>query len=398
MWELFGEKGEKKVEYIELIYDLIFVYLIGRSNELLFHMEGGFFTAQTYLTFIYSSLVILQIWYFSTLYINRYGSNSAADYIGLFVNMFLLYYLAEGTRANDYSMYTQYNIAWALILLNLAIQYYRQLKNVSPAAPWAARHLKYRGGLLLIQAGLILLSIPAFHLTGLPLSWVSMVFGFIAAVFAERIDSLVPVNSEHLTERVMLFVVFTFGETIVAIGSYFAGTFTLSSLYLALMAFLIVAGMFLTYGLLYDKVIDREVDHIEMWYMMIHIVLIVALINITIAMEFMREPEVDAVAKNAFLTISFLVFYLFLFMLGFYAKPGYQAGKKFFLVQGLMGLLFAAGMAATYRNGYISIAVTVIYVYSILLMVVRRYRRVTGQINEFMEAQAELLEGEDNGE
>ena len=38
MWELFGEKGEKKVEYIELIYDLIFVYLLGHSNELLFQV------------------------------------------------------------------------------------------------------------------------------------------------------------------------------------------------------------------------------------------------------------------------------------------------------------------------------------------------------------------------
>ena len=61
MWELFGEKGEKKVEYIELIYDLIFVYLLGRSNELLFHMQGGFFTFQTYVTFLYSTLVILQV-------------------------------------------------------------------------------------------------------------------------------------------------------------------------------------------------------------------------------------------------------------------------------------------------------------------------------------------------
>lgn len=32
------EKEEKKVEYLELIYDLIFVYLIGRNNSLLHHV------------------------------------------------------------------------------------------------------------------------------------------------------------------------------------------------------------------------------------------------------------------------------------------------------------------------------------------------------------------------
>ena len=35
---------EKKVEYLELIYDLIFVYLVGRNNELLHELSGGFFT------------------------------------------------------------------------------------------------------------------------------------------------------------------------------------------------------------------------------------------------------------------------------------------------------------------------------------------------------------------
>ena len=390
MWELFGgEKGEKKVEYIELIYDLIFVYLIGRSNEILFHMQGGFFTFQTYLTFLYSTLVILQIWYFSSLYINRYGSNSAVDYIGLFINMYLLYFLAEGIRVEDMSKYPQYNVAWALILLNIAAQYYRQLKYVGGATPWASRHLKYRGNLLLIQAGIILVSIPVYYLTGMPFSWVSMVFGFVAAVFASRVDSLMPVNSEHLTERVMLFVVFTFGETIVSIGAYFAGDVNLSTIYFSLMAFLIVAGMFLTYGLLYDKVIDREREHLEMWYIMIHIGLIIALINITMALEYMREPEVSAVAKNVFLTVSFLLFYLFMFLLGFYAKFGYRAGTKFFLVQALMGLVFAALMAATYRNGYLSIAVTVIYVYSILIMVVRRYRRVNACLEEFFQGAEE---------
>lgn len=35
-------KDEKKVEYLELIYDLIFVYVIGRNNSLLHNVEDGF--------------------------------------------------------------------------------------------------------------------------------------------------------------------------------------------------------------------------------------------------------------------------------------------------------------------------------------------------------------------
>ena len=37
-------KEEKKVEYLELIYDLIFVYVIGRNNQVLHYIENGFVT------------------------------------------------------------------------------------------------------------------------------------------------------------------------------------------------------------------------------------------------------------------------------------------------------------------------------------------------------------------
>ena len=48
---LFGDplqKEEKKVEYLELIYDLIFVYIIGRNNSLLHHVENGFVSGTTF--------------------------------------------------------------------------------------------------------------------------------------------------------------------------------------------------------------------------------------------------------------------------------------------------------------------------------------------------------------
>ena len=42
-------KEEKKVEYLELIYDLIFVYIIGRNNSLLHHMTDGFIQPKMFL-------------------------------------------------------------------------------------------------------------------------------------------------------------------------------------------------------------------------------------------------------------------------------------------------------------------------------------------------------------
>ena len=91
------EKSEKKVEYLELIYDLIFVYIIGRNNSLLHYLDGGSISGGMFIAYVVCSLAVIQIWNFSAYYINIFGKNGLREHIFLFLNMFLLYFIAEGT-------------------------------------------------------------------------------------------------------------------------------------------------------------------------------------------------------------------------------------------------------------------------------------------------------------
>ena len=56
MSSLPQKSEEKKVEYVELVYDLIFVYIIGRNNLILHNTEGGFVSVTTFLAYVLSSL------------------------------------------------------------------------------------------------------------------------------------------------------------------------------------------------------------------------------------------------------------------------------------------------------------------------------------------------------
>ena len=105
------EKKEKKVEYIELIYDLIFVYIIGRNNSLLHHVENGFVTAGVFLAYVLCTLAVIQIWNFTTFYINLYGRNGVRDHVFLFLNMYLLYHLADGIHIGWQSTFYRFNAA-----------------------------------------------------------------------------------------------------------------------------------------------------------------------------------------------------------------------------------------------------------------------------------------------
>ena len=212
MPEFLGGKGEKKVEYLELIYDLIFVYIIGRNNSLLHLLQDGFIRPGAYLTYLCTTLIVLQIWYYTVLFVNRYGSNRISEIIGLFINMYLLYYMADATRVSWQDVYLKYSIAWGLILINLAVQYLLKLKTYTDALHTV--HIRFQIRFLLGQAVIVFVSIPVFLKTGFAASPVALVFGMVVAFVYNRINTFMQVDFPHMTERVMLYVVFTFGEMI----------------------------------------------------------------------------------------------------------------------------------------------------------------------------------------
>ena len=358
------EKKEKKVEYVELIYDLIFVYIIGRNNSLLHHITGGFVDPLSFVAYVLCTLAVIQIWNFSTYYINIYGRHSVREHIFLFLNMFLLYFIGEGTRADWAGYHTMYHVAWALILINIGVQYAIELR--SHCAPANRRQIVRMMVILFCEALIALTAIIEFRL--LQTSWLSLaaiLFGMgMVLFFGRRSSNQSFVDFPHLSERAMLYVVFTFGEMVIAVSGYFSDEITPNNLYFAAMAFLIVVGLFLSYGVFYDHIIDRDRNTNGLLYMLMHIFIIFSLNNITNSLEFMRDSEVMLMPKLLLLLGSFLLFYVFLFATGRYAKKRCRLNGRFLLLTGGVGVVFAVLMLVFRENMYVNIAVSVLFVFS----------------------------------
>ena len=369
MVENSGE--EKKVEYLELIYDLIFVYLIGRNNGILHHIEGGFVTFEAFLAYIMCTLAVIQIWSFTTVYINLHGRNSVRDHIFLFINMYLLYHLGNGIEAAWRDDFYEFNIAWILILMNIAIQYFLEARN-QKNMPWAISALKQQGFIIVAECVLILVHIFVYYLTGVSIAYVPILFGIVISFFTGHIFSMFPVDFMHLTERIMLYVVFTFGEMIIAISSYFEGGFSANSMYFSITAFLIVVCLFLSYEIFYNMIVDREMISNGLVYMLVHVFLILSLNNISVALEFMQEEEVALLPKMLFISISILLYYICLFILGRFARKKCVLNAKFFVTMAVISACFVVLMIVFRENMYVNIAVTTAYVLSVTIVLFRR--------------------------
>ena len=357
---------EKKVEYLELIYDLIFVYIIGRNNSLLQNIENGFIPGGVFLAYVLGTLAVIQIWNFSTFYINLYGRNGVRDHVFLFLNMFLLYFMADGTSVAWESSFYKYNIAWALILINIGVQHLIEMTN-HKNAPWEIKRIKTKAAIIFSEAALVGVHIAVYAASGVSTPYVPIIFGVCAMMISGKKNALVPVDFAHLSERAMLYVVFTFGEMIIALASYFKGNLTANTVYFSAMAFIIVAGLLLSYGIMYNRFIDREKTTDGTGYMLIHIFLIFALNNISASLGFMREEEVSLMPKTAFLVGSFVLFYVFLFLLGRYSKK--QSGLSLRLILRLSAatVVFVCLMFLAREIMYLNIALSALYVFGVFL-------------------------------
>lgn len=315
-----------------------------------------------FLAYLLCSLAVIQIWNFSTFYINLYGRNSVRDHVFLFINMYLLYHMADGISSGWQDSFDRFCISWALILLNLGVQHLIEMRR-HRSEPESLAMLERKALIIIGEAALVLVHMAVYHLYGISIAYVPILFGILGTVFSGNVNALVPVDFMHLSERAMLYVVFTFGEMIISITNYFGGAVTLNSLYFSVMAFLIVAGLFLSYEVLYNYIIDRERTTNGTGYMILHVFLILALNNISVALEFMRKEEVDLLAKILFITGSFLLYFTFLFMLGIFAKKGCSFSGTILAAASGIGIAFVLLMFLFRENMKVNILISAVCVF-----------------------------------
>ena len=361
-------REEKKVEYLELIYDLVFVYMIGRNNSLLEPVAGGFVAPASFIAYIICTLAIIQIWNFTTFYINMFGRNGLRDHVFLCINMYLMYFIGEGTRHDWLAYKEQYHIAWALILINIGVQYLIELRNHETDV-WNRDLIKRMAMTLFIEAAIVFAAAwPGPTLVSV-LSAAAILTGILFTAVGKRVSPGGMVDFAHLTERAMLYVVFTFGEMIIVLAVYFTGdgSFDLNVIYYSLMGFLIVVGLFLSYEIVYDHLLDRERADNGFIYMSIHIFIIFALNNITASLEFMREDEVALMPKMIFLVVSVIAYYVFLFLTRGYAKAACRLKGVFSLRLLALTAAFAVLMFALRERSYAHIFVTALYIFTIVI-------------------------------
>ncbi|MFC7785392.1 low temperature requirement protein A [Rossellomorea sp. GCM10028870] len=331
----------KKVNWIELFNDLIFVAAIATVTHTLVHVEDGHIHPDYFLKFALIFIPIWWAWVGQTLYINRYGEDSVKDRLWMIFQMMFVILMTASLSVDFDAYFLPFLIGYLGIRFIAAIQYLMIARVETGPRKIVAQYLGY--GFLI--GGLISLGSVLFD------SW----FRYFVLYMGIAIDILipligrkhlkkVPINTPHLLERFGLLTIILFGEFIVSIVAIVNGVDHLGKGLLVLfISFTLVMAMWWQYFENVEKKIDKESETSGQVIIYGHLVIFMAM---SVIAAMIQVGFLYSLHKGLFVSLAFGA--TFLYFIGTttvfhkYRHPHTRLGMKhFFILLGLIASFWA---------------------------------------------------------
>ena len=326
---------EKKVELIELFYDLIFVYAISKLTALISEPVNGTVAPDSFFVYIITSFVILQAWLYFTNYVNRYGQWHWHEYILAIVNMIAVIFMANTINTQWNQMFVPFNISMLVMLSTVFLLYLIQVKKHKTFDIAAGNSIQILSIVCSIYIIALLAILLGFHDIVIWIDVVAVITGaFLPFILKGHFDEGV-INFPHLVERFELLTIITFGEAVVGMTYFFDVTsFNITSI----LVFLVVISMFGSYVIQIHNLVNHHRVERSLRLMFSHYFIIISINLMTVAFEWLHSGEVNPHLEIGVMIISLIVFYASIMA----NKPYYKEGIKFLNGDLVKMILFTA--------------------------------------------------------
>lgn len=316
---------EKKVELIELFYDLIYVYALSKLTMLIEEPENGVIPFAGFFRYLVVCFVILQAWLYLTNYVNRYGRWKWYAYGLTAVNMTAAVYMANTIDTDWDEMATTFNLAMLVMLLCVAVMYFIQIR-LNEQDTGAARNMLT---ILTVDLFLYLVAFLASVIhPGQIVLWIDvaavLVGAFLPFFIRGRFDISI-ISFPHLVERFELITIITFGEGIVGMTGFFDVKHVTLRPILVFAVILCLFGCYVTqiHYLCNHHRVDRSLR-----LMFSHYFIVIAVNLITVAFKFLENPEASHLFTAGLMIAALILFFAAIFSDSIYYHEKYRFGIK----------------------------------------------------------------------
>ena len=289
---------ERKVENIELFYDLIFVYAISKVSGLIHHSHHGIVEPWAFINFVLASLVILQEWLYLTNYLNRFGTFNFREIITMCINMTAAVYLSNSLLTDWIQAYYPFTISMLIMSLSVAFLYHCQARKKEFGEK---ESINARNILLIVGSLLIISLFVNFYIGSFILIITNLLGIFLPIIYKTKFNNNIT-NFGHLKERFELLTILFFGEMIVSITQYFdIKHFTIYPF----IALITIFSLFGTYTLVINKMINHNQTTRGLTLMYSHFFLLISLGILTSAWNLAGQET-----NKTFLILFYILGYI----------------------------------------------------------------------------------------
>lgn len=251
---------EKKVSWLELFFDLVFVTAVSFTTHVLVNADLHPDRINNYiLEFLLVVFPMFWLWIGQTMFFNRFSELVSRPTLFMLPQMFCLILMTASFNFGYANLHTNFLLGYIIFRILTVVQYIlveqRRLNN----AQYRTAHI-----LALIFSINILITASSLLFHG-QWRYIIMYIGIFADIilplFFGKTLAHTPVNLPHLTERFGAFVIIALGESLVSITSILAdGIITVNSIAFTALSFILISSMWASYFYDFEHTFDRKLE------------------------------------------------------------------------------------------------------------------------------------------
>lgn len=316
---------EKRVELIELFYDLIYVYAISKMTMIIEEPESGVIPLSAFFGYIIISFVILQAWLYLTNYVNRYGRWKWCEYTLTAVNMTATVYMANTISPEWAEMSMTFNLAMLIMLLCVLAMYVIQTCKKEQDSGAAKNSITILTVDCILYFAAFLASVSQVESTVLWLDAVAVLVGAFLPFFIRGNFDISIISFPHLAERFELITIITFGEGIVGMTDFFdVRNFS----FRPILVFAVVLALFGCYVVQIHYLCNHHRVERALRLMFSHYFIVIAVNLVTVALKFLDNPEASGLFTAGLMSAAFVLFFISIYSDSTYYYEGFRFIKK----------------------------------------------------------------------
>ncbi|KRE72920.1 low temperature requirement protein A [Paenibacillus sp. Soil750] len=297
---------EKKVTWLELFYDLLFVSAVSKANSVLMHADYGTISIEYLTKFVLIFIPIWWAWVGQTLFNNRFGKDIVTHRAFMILQLFFVLIMTASLSINFDHFYIPFFVGYIGSRALTATQYLT-IHKATGTHQMTARYLGTRFwiGILISTCSLFFDSWFRYLIL-----YAGIAVDILLPLISRRYLVKTPIHTHHLLERFAMFTLILLGESVISILAVLQlSDWTMPSILFTSFTCILVIAMWWQYFNNIERKVSKEIQTVGQTIIYGHLFIYLSMSMIAASIQLLFKEQLNYPFMLAFIFGSVLLYF-----------------------------------------------------------------------------------------